>query len=179
MINSWSLSSWVFLLPLWSWNHWKRTMLELLCNLISPLTEPAAPSRRSYCGFVKWEVKWEEREGREVWTVTMRVLYRQLLFTHGPTSASIGPWVGGLPQVEPKETVFSLTPTHLANADSQALQWGSVSIKTPGRDGDGCLLQDNPEEVMAMGWCNGKENPEWCSQPERKLWSPRTAHWKL
>lgn len=44
---------------------------------------------------MKWEVEWEEREGREVWAVTARVLYRQPLFTHGPTSASVGPWVGG------------------------------------------------------------------------------------
>lgn len=32
----------------------------------------------------------EEREDREDWTMTMRVLYRQLLYTHGPTSASVG-----------------------------------------------------------------------------------------
>lgn len=54
----------------------------------------------------------------------------------------------------------------------------SLSIKAPGRDVDGRLFQDNPEEVMAMERGNGKANSKWYSQPKRKLWSPRIAHWK-
>lgn len=47
----------------------------------------------------------------------------------------------------------------------------SVSGKAPGRDVDGRPPQDNPEQAMAVGGGSGKEGPEWCSQPESKLWT--------
>lgn len=40
---------------------------------------------------------------------------------------------------------------HIYLMQTQALQLGPVRLRTPGRDADGRLLQDNPEVVMANG----------------------------
>lgn len=57
------------------------------------------------------------------------------------------------------EKLYLVRHHHIYLMQTQALQLGPISLKTPGRDADGRLLQDNPEEGMAMGGGNGEENP--------------------
>lgn len=92
-INSWWVSNWGFLLPLWGWNHWHRAMLALLCYLISPSAWPAAPWGGSYwdlwvCEVRDWMGERRKERGGKSEMCQWKSLTGQLLLTCASASAS-------------------------------------------------------------------------------------------